>query len=242
EGKSTTAANLAFVMSRAGQRVVLLDCDLRRPRLHDFFGLPNTIGFTDLLVGNASLDDVLQRVAGEENLSIITSGPIPPDPSELLSSKKARDVIEQIRGRADLVIIDSPPVLAVTDPLVLANVVDAVVLVAAAGKSDKRFTIKAMEQLQLVDAHVVGAVLNRQGSRGSDSYGYGYGYGYRSEYKSSAPSTQPASPAPSRLPIPTSASQPDAVAELDEAIARVQLPSAPTVAAGETDPTPPEIS
>ncbi|MFZ4720852.1 MAG: polysaccharide biosynthesis tyrosine autokinase, partial [Ilumatobacteraceae bacterium] len=152
EGKTTTAANLAVVMARAGQRVVLLDCDLRRPRIHEFFELPNANGFTDLLLGNTTLDDVLTAVSGEDGLSVITSGPIPPDPSELLSSAKARELIDQLRGRVDLVVIDSPPVLAVTDPLVLAGLSDGTVLVASAGKSDTRLIGRAVDQLRQVEA------------------------------------------------------------------------------------------
>jgi capsular exopolysaccharide synthesis family protein len=247
EGKSTTAANLAVVMARAGQQVVLLDCDLRRPRLHQFFSLPNDVGFTDLLLGHAAFETAAQKVVGEEGLSVITSGPIPPDPSELLSSKRARDLIEQLRASADLVIIDSPPVLAVSDPLVLANLVDGVVLVVAVGKSDKRFIGRAIEQLQLVEARVVGTVLNRLGSRGSDSYGYGagygYGYGYRSDYKSTSAPMQPR-----RVVAPSAASDP--VAELDAALAQVSMPVEPAVpivpdAPGpvvDGDSTPPEIS
>jgi non-specific protein-tyrosine kinase len=252
EGKSTTAANLAVVMARAGQRVVLLDCDLRRPRLHQFFNLPNDVGFTDLLLGHLALESAAQKVAGEDNLSVITSGPIPPDPSELLSSQKAHEFIEQLRATADLVIIDSPPVLAVSDPLVLAGLVDGVVLVASVGKSDKRFIGRAIEQLQLVEARVVGTVLNRLGSRGSDSYGYGYGYGYRSEYKSASATTQPLRTATPDAPPPPAPTV-DRVAELDAALAQVSAPVVPVAPAASSfpeappsvpggEPTPPETS
>jgi polysaccharide biosynthesis transport protein len=175
DGKSTTAANLALVAARAGQRVVLVDCDLRKPRVHEYYGLPNEQGFTTVLLGEASLETAAHRVPDEHGLVVITSGPVPPDPSELLSSKRARSLIESISNQADLVIIDSPPVLAVTDPRIIAGMVDGVILVASAGRTDRNHVTHAVEQLQLVDAPILGTVLNRQDASAA-TYGYGYSY------------------------------------------------------------------
>jgi capsular exopolysaccharide synthesis family protein len=176
DGKTTTAANLAVVSARAGQRVVLVDCDLRQPRVHEFFGLPNHDGFTSLLLGQAT-DDVAHQVEGEPNLLVVTAGPVPPDPSELLSSSQARDAIARIASAADLVLIDTAPVLAVTDPLIVSGMVDGVILVAAAGSTDSRQVGRAVDQLSQVDAPLLGAVLNRFQATAAAGYGtYDYGY------------------------------------------------------------------
>ncbi len=174
DGKSTTAVNLAVACARAGQRVVLVDCDLRKPRVHEFFGLSNDTGFTTVLLGEASLDTAAHRISGEPGLVVITSGPVPPDPSELLSGKRARSLINSVSAQADLVIIDAPPVLAVTDPLIVAGMVDGMILVASVGRSDRGQVTRAVEQLQLVDAPLLGTVLNRQTAQ-AGRYGYGYG-------------------------------------------------------------------
>lgn len=174
DGKTTTATNLAVVCARAGQRVVLVDCDLRKPRVHEFFGLSNDTGFTTVLLGEASLETAAHRIVDEPGLVVITSGPVPPDPSELLSGKRARSLINSVSAQADLVIIDAPPVLSVTDPLIVSGMVDGMVLVASVGRSDRGQVTRAIEQLKLVDAPMLGTVLNRQSIQ-AVSYGYGYG-------------------------------------------------------------------
>lgn len=177
EGKTTTATNLAVVAARAGQRVVLVDCDLRKPRVHEFFGLPNDVGFTTVLLGETSLDVAAHRPVDEPGLVVIPSGPVPPDPSELLAGKRARSLLSSLAAQADLVIIDSPPVLAVTDPRILAGIVDGMILVASVGRTDRNHVAQAVEQLRLVDAPLLGTVLNRQEASASP-YGYGYGSAY----------------------------------------------------------------
>jgi non-specific protein-tyrosine kinase len=177
DGKTTTAANFAVAVARAGKRVVLVDCDLRNPRVHRCFGLSNEHGFTSLLLGEGTFEGVGQRIPGEPNLLVVPSGPIPPDPSELLSGKRAQALLASMAEVADLVVIDSPPVLAVSDPLVLSSVADGVILVASVGNSDRNQIAKALSQLRQVDSPLIGAVLNRfKGD--SSTYGYGYGYGY----------------------------------------------------------------
>lgn len=173
EGKSSTVANLALVLSRAGQRVIVVDCDLRRACMHDVFGLPNTAGFTSLYLGDGTLDSVLRPVQGEDNLRVLTAGPLPPNPSEVLSSKRTAEVVALIRHDCDVVVIDCPPVLPVADAAALSAWVDAALLVVAAGITTKKDLRRAIELLRLAEAPVVGTVLNR--TEPGDTYGYGYG-------------------------------------------------------------------
>jgi non-specific protein-tyrosine kinase len=176
EGKTTTSTNLAVACARAGQRVALVDCDLRRPRVHAFFGLPNDKGFTTAMVG-ATFSEVAQKVDGEPNLAVIASGPMPPDPSELLAGRTASAFINQLRNEVDLVIIDSPPVLVVADPLVISRMADGVILVASAKQTDRREVVTAAEQLAQIDAPVIGTVLNSYDIDSGSSYDYRYSYG-----------------------------------------------------------------
>jgi len=182
DGKTTTAANLAVTMAESGRSVVLVGCDLRRPRTHEFFDLPNNVGFTSVLVGDARLEDALRSVPDYESLTILPSGPVPPNPSELLGSVKAREVFNRLAGVADIVILDSAPVLPVTDATVLASQVDAVLLVVAAGTTIRKDVARSVEVLGRVDAPVAGYVLN--GASEADCYVYyrygdQYGYGYK---------------------------------------------------------------
>lgn len=176
EGKTTTAANLGVALARAGQRVVILDCDLRKPRLATFFELENERGFTSVLLGDCPLSAALQRVRDVPNLAILSAGPLPPNPSELLSGRRTVEVLVALQATADVVIIDSPPLLPVTDAVVLSGRVDATIVVATAGTTTRRQLHRALEILQQVDAPVVGTVLNRASVDGS--YGYYSGYGY----------------------------------------------------------------
>ena len=183
EGKTTTSANLAYVMAEAGQRVVLVDCDLRRPRIHSFFDVANDAGVTSVLLGEKTLDEALHTVAGHPNLRVLPSGAIPPNPAELLSSQQAEQLFQQLLADADVVVLDSSPVLPVTDSVALAARVDAVLLVAATGVSTRHAVTRSLELLARVDARVLGTVLNRapEAASGYYRYGYGYGYGYGPE-------------------------------------------------------------
>ena len=173
EGKSTTLANLAVAFARAGRGVTIICCDLRRPRIHEFFGLSNEVGFTSLLLGEVTVSDALQPVPGEANLFVLSAGPPPPNPSELLSSARAREVVASIERSSDLVLIDSPPVLPVSDALIVSGMVDATLLVASAKGSSRRALHRAVEVLRQVDASLVGTVLNNAESQ--ETYGvYGY--------------------------------------------------------------------
>lgn len=183
EGKTTTIANLAVAMAGAGQRVVVVCCDLRRPRLHEFFGIENRIGFTSVLLGDAALPEAVHLAGEEVRVRLLSAGPIPPNPSELLASARTKELFQALANSADLVLVDSPPVLPVTDGLVLAGLVDATILVASSQVTSRKAAHRAVELLQQVGAPVVGAVLNNVRDN-SDGYGYGYGadtYGPRPE-------------------------------------------------------------
>jgi len=179
EGKSTTAANLALVMAQTGQRVILVDTDLRRPVMHRIFGAPNNVGMTTALLSgdNIILDQYLQATE-VNNLSVLTSGPTPPNPSELLGSHRMAALIDRLSEAADIVIFDSPPVLAVTDAAVLGRQVDGVLLVVDAGKTRDQALNQATSELEKTGAHLLGVALNRLDNR---SRGYYYYYYYYSD-------------------------------------------------------------
>jgi polysaccharide biosynthesis transport protein len=176
DGKTTTLANTAVTLSQAGLRVVVVCCDLRRPRVHEFFGLKNDIGFTSVLLGDTPLEEALQQVPDCPGLHLLASGPKPPNPSELLGNPRTRKLLESLADLSDIVLIDSPPLLPVTDPTVLAGVVDAVVLVVSMGTSTKSGVVAALENLGRVNAPLVGVVLNRVPQTDSYTY-YRYTYG-----------------------------------------------------------------
>lgn len=176
DGKTTTAANLAVAFAIAGQKVVLLDCDLRRPRVHKFFDLPNDNGFTTVLL-KGSREGYKHTIDGVDNLSVIPSGPIPPNPSELLTSSAPKKLISWLSEQFDLVIIDSPPVLVVSDPLIISGYVDGVLLVAAAESTDVRQVAKASELMTQVEAPLLGAVLNGFDTKKGETYQYRYSQG-----------------------------------------------------------------
>lgn len=176
EGKSTTAANLAVALARAGQRVILVDCDLRRPMIHEYFGLDPTVGFTSVLLGDAPLSAAFHRVPGIERLRILAAGPVPPNPSELLSTHRMVDLLTTLQADSDIVLLDSPPVLPVSDAAVLSARVDGVLMVVKAGSTHRKQLGRALELLSQVDASVVGVALNGVSKGGAYAYGYGYGY------------------------------------------------------------------
>ncbi|MDQ4144935.1 MAG: polysaccharide biosynthesis tyrosine autokinase [Actinomycetota bacterium] len=178
EGKSSTTANLAVAMARAGKQVIAVSCDLRRPRLHQFFGVSNTVGFTSVLLGEVSLGAAIQEAPNEPRLRVLASGPLPPNPSELLSSARAAELLSVLREHVDIVLIDCPPVLPVTDATVLADRVDATLLVVTAGSTTRKQVSRTVEILRQVNAPLIGAVLN--GVSTEAAYGYAEYY-YRYE-------------------------------------------------------------
>lgn len=160
EGKSTTLANLAVAMAQSGKRVMLVDCDLRKPSQHVIFDLRNERGLTSLMVPNADLSNPPLQETAQEGLSLLTAGSLPPNPSEMLGSKRMEEIIRQLRERADIVIFDAPPILAVTDAAVLATKVDGVLLVVNAGGTKRDHMQRAHALLKKVNAPLIGAVLN----------------------------------------------------------------------------------
>lgn len=173
EGKSTTAANLAIVFAQQGKRVLLVDSDLRKPTMHYTFRVTNTVGLTNVLTRQASLVEAVQAT-DVEKLDLLSSGPIPPNPAELLSSRMMEQMLAEAYKQYDLVVFDSPPVLAVTDAQVLANQCQGTVLVVKSGVTELENALKAKELLQAAKAKLLGAVLNNKALK-SSSYYYYYG-------------------------------------------------------------------
>jgi capsular exopolysaccharide synthesis family protein len=176
EGKTTVVTNLAASFAQAGQRVIVLDCDLRRSCVHEHLGVGNEQGFTSVLLDECALADVITTIEDEPFLAIVPAGPVPPNPSELLTSTRAASILTTLRENCDILILDSPPVLPVTDALVVSRHVDATLLVARAKRSTKRQVQRSHELLDQVGAPLIGAVLNGVVHDSGDGYGYGYGY------------------------------------------------------------------
>ncbi|MBI5563850.1 MAG: CpsD/CapB family tyrosine-protein kinase [Chloroflexi bacterium] len=160
EGKSLTLANLAVAMAQGDKRTILVDTDLRRPTLHTIFDLNNDTGLTSLFIdAKGPIEPALKDVQ-VPNLQVLTSGPLPPNPAEVLGSQRMLDVIAALKQRADIVLFDAPPVIAVTDAMVLGTRVDGMVLVVDAGQTRREHARRAKEQLEKLNIRIVGAVLN----------------------------------------------------------------------------------
>jgi len=172
EGKSTTVANTAVALAQSGKKVILMDCDFRKPVQHKIFGKKNR-GLTNVLVEEVKIEDFLQKTE-IENLRILTGGPIPPNPSELLGSNKMQEVLDYLKSQADYLIIDVPPVVAVTDACVLAAKVDGITLVVNFGTIRPEIAKKAKNLLLKANGHVLGVIINRVEIEEEDSYYYYY--------------------------------------------------------------------
>ncbi|HYG12328.1 MAG TPA: polysaccharide biosynthesis tyrosine autokinase [Pyrinomonadaceae bacterium] len=179
EGKTTTAVNTAVMLAQTGAEVLILDCDLRRPRIHAHFGLPNTHGVTNYLSGDTNIGGIVQEYAKLPNLKIITSGPVPPNSAELLGSEEMRRLIALLSDNFTHIIIDSPPAISFTDASILSTMVDGVMLVVHGGRSSRAVVRRAKQQLLDVGAHIYGIVLNNVKLESSDYYYYS---GYYSSY------------------------------------------------------------
>jgi polysaccharide biosynthesis transport protein len=181
EGKTTTASNLACVLAQRDTRVLLIDADLRRPNMHHRFGLTGKVGLTSVLAGTTPLEEAVQPVPEVPNLDILPSGPVPPFPTEMLGSEAMRALLARLLGMYDHVVIDSPPILSVTDGVILARLVDAVVLVIRHGKASKHIIGRARDLLVRSGAPMAGLVLNAVDLNSPEYYGYygysGYSYG-----------------------------------------------------------------
>ncbi|WP_420810374.1 CpsD/CapB family tyrosine-protein kinase [Halobacillus ihumii] len=171
EGKSMTSANMAAVFAQQGKRVLLVDADLRKPTVHHSFRLNNTKGLSNFLVGRQTLKETTQ-ITAVDNLDVLPSGPIPPNPSELLGSKAMHKLMMEARQTYDLIILDTPPVLAVSDSQVLAREVDGVMLVVRSGQTEFQAAERAKELLQQSKANLLGVVLNDREKKNSNYYYY----------------------------------------------------------------------
>lgn len=189
EGKSTTSANLAIALADSGARVVIIDADLRRPKLADYMGLEGAVGLTDVLIQRASLSDVLQPW-GRRGLNVLPAGSVPPNPSELLGSRAMQSLVHALEQEFDVVLIDMPPLLPVTDAALVSKMTKGALVVAAAGKTDRAELQGALAALENVGAKVSGVIITMLPTKGPDAYGYGRygygGYGYTAETSSAA--------------------------------------------------------
>lgn len=178
EGKSTTAANLALALAETGSKVALVDCDLRRPRVADYMGIEGAVGLTDVLIGRTAVADVLQRW-GKTELYVLPSGQIPPNPSELLGSEMMDQLLTDLQQRVDVVILDAPPVLLVTDAVVVAAKTQGVIFVAAVGVTKKRALEAAVASLEIARVPLRGIIGTMLPTKGPSFSGYGvYAYEY----------------------------------------------------------------
>ena len=183
EGKTTTAVNVAITLSQTGGRVVILDCDMRNPRIHKAIGLENNGGMSTYLSGNSELIPLIQKT-DVENLFAISAGRIPPNPAELLGSPRMKEGLAQLEEEFDHIVIDSPPVLPVTDARIIGTLVDGVLLVVKGGETPKEAVQRTKRLLQEVHAHLIGVLLNNVDVNSADYHYYSkyYAYGYGRKY------------------------------------------------------------
>jgi capsular exopolysaccharide synthesis family protein len=247
EGKSTSACNLAITLAQAGIRVLLVEGDLRRPRIPTYLGIEGGVGLTSVLIGQVALADAVQTW-GDSGLSVLPSGPLPPNPSELLASAGMRALMTKLEETYDVVVVDAPPLLPVTDAAVIATLTSGALLCIRVGKVRHEQIRRALDALRAVDAAVLGCVLTMAPTRGHGSYAYGYGYGYgprdtskpmlRQEVANAAvrrtPTPEPVPPPASQPAPPPAAAQPTS----QPAPARVTA-ELPRPAASPIEPYPP---
>ena len=188
EGKTTTAVNIATMLAQTGAEVLLIDCDLRRPRVHAHFGMPNSRGVTNYLSGDTNIASLVQTYDRQPNLKVISSGPVPPNAAELLGSDEMRRFLYTLSEDFTHIVIDSPPAISFTDASILSTMVDGVMLVVHGGRSSRSVVRRAKQQLQDVGAHLFGIVLNNVKLEGSNLYDYsGYYAAYYGEEEEEAP-------------------------------------------------------
>jgi capsular exopolysaccharide synthesis family protein len=190
EGKTAITINLGATLASLGSKVLIVDCDMRRPACHRSTGVENRPGFVQCLTGHVDLSEAILPVPGVANLSVIPCGPIPPNPAEILSSPLAGELFQRLRSHFEYVLVDSPPLLSVADSRILSTLTDAVVLVVRAYETSYEVVRRARALLYGAGARVLGVALNsvdlRRGGYGYDyyhRYGYGYGYGYGQDAK-----------------------------------------------------------
>jgi capsular exopolysaccharide synthesis family protein len=199
DGKTSTVSNLGVVLANVGKRVVLVSADLRRPRLATFFGFDENVGLTSVMIGQMTLDQVLQPVVDEAGLTLLPCGPVPPNPAELLSSPKFTEIFDELKRRFDIVIVDSSPLMPVTDPVLLSRLTDMTLLIVSAGKTTKGQLRRGLEHLAQVGTERIGIVLNEVSRSTDEVYGYGSSYSYDTPKK---PPTTPSTNGHKDLPQP----------------------------------------
>ena len=180
EGKTTTACNLAIALADAGAKVLLIDCDFRKPDVHNYMGIEGSVGLTNHLIGQARLEDVIQDWAGK--LDVLPAGQIPPNPSELLGSDKMLQILRYLEGKYDQIVLDAAPLLPVTDAAILSKITSGIILVVGIGKTTRPQLQGAIQHITSVNGRILGTVLNKVPQRGAGSYGYGYGRRYGKTY------------------------------------------------------------
>jgi len=174
EGKSTTCANIAICMAQTDKKVLLIECDLRKPKIHKYFGVENDMGMTDIIVNGVGFESVVKRIDEINNLHVITCGMIPPNPAEILESEKMSNLINKLKSKYDLIIMDSPPVGELTDAAIISRNADGVILVVASGESNIEVARHARNALQNVNARILGAVLTKVDKNSGRYYYYKY--------------------------------------------------------------------
>ena len=183
EGKSTTVSNLGVVMAQAGHSVVVCECDFRNPTQHKIFGLSNK-GLSNCVSTGSDVMEIVQPTK-IPNLYVLTSGPVAPNPSELLGSQNMVDIFEELKQHFDYVLVDTPPVMPVTDAAVVSGKVDGTILIIASGEVSPSIAVEAKKRLEQAGAHMLGVVLNKVDVASTGHYGYGYYYYYGAEHESS---------------------------------------------------------
>ena len=176
EGKSTITANYAVTVAQSGKKVLIVDCDLRRPQIHKIFNVSNTNGLSNVLVGDNQMDKNIKDTK-VPNLFILTSVPIPPNPPEMLDSKRMKELILSLKDHFDMILLDSPPIMPVTDGLILSQIVDGTIVIVSLGSTEKDAFKKTMLSLENIGANILGTVINKASSKA------GYYVNYEYEYK-----------------------------------------------------------
>ncbi len=168
DGKTVTTVNIAITLAQSGKKVLVIDADLRKPKVHHYFGVKNTEGLTNILATDKELKkSVIQTKEGIDNLFIIPSGPIPPNPSEILSSEKMKQLVEKLKDEYDIIFIDTPPVGQVTDAAILTNIADGTMVVVASGQTRIEMAKRAKKALAAINANIIGIVMTKIDSRSS---------------------------------------------------------------------------